>query len=87
MKNMLRTIRSLSITTLLHLFNPQNINNRLTTLQPQKLKQIKSSQPQTKFTGSYKTKCKGRIYFEDSVWNRLSVKVSNPLVIFKMQIN
>ena len=28
--------------------------NKLRTFQPQKLKKIKNSQPQTKFTGSYK---------------------------------
>ena len=30
--------------------------NKLRTFQPQKLKKIKNSQPQTKFTGSYKKK-------------------------------
>ena len=34
--------------------------NKLRTFQPQKWKKIKNSQPQTKFTGSYKKEC---IYF------------------------
>ena len=34
--------------------------NKLRTFKPQKWKNIKNSQPQTKFTGSYKTK---RVYF------------------------
>ena len=34
----------------------QGSKNKLRTFQPQKGKKIKSSQPQTKFTGSYKKK-------------------------------
>ena len=38
--------------------------NELRTFQPQKWKKIKSSQPQTKFTCSYKK----RVYFEEHLW-------------------
>ena len=38
--------------------------NELRTFQPQKWKKIKSSQPQTKFTGSYKK----RVYIEEHLW-------------------
>ena len=38
--------------------------NELRTFQPQKWKKIKSSQPKTKFTGSYKK----RVYFEEHLW-------------------
>ena len=38
--------------------------NKLRTFQSQKWKKIKSSQPQTKFTGSYKK----RVYFEEHLW-------------------
>ena len=38
--------------------------NKLRTFQPQKWKKIKSSQPQTKFTGFYKK----RVYFEEHLW-------------------
>ena len=38
--------------------------NKLRTFQPQKWKKIKSSQPQTKFTGSYKK----RVHFEEHLW-------------------
>ena len=34
----------------------EKIKNKLRTFQPQKLPKIKNSQPQTKFTGSYKKK-------------------------------
>ena len=34
----------------------EKIKNKLRTFQPQKLQKIRNSQPQTKFTGSYKKK-------------------------------
>ena len=42
----------------------QGNKNKLRTFQPQKLKKIKNSQPQTKFTGSYRKRVKFGTYMK-----------------------
>ena len=53
--------------------------NKLRTFQPQKWKKFKNSQPQTKFTGSYKKKS----VFIGNIFFQLSLKLLNFLMSFK----
>ena len=53
--------------------------NKLRTFQPQKWKKFKNSQPQTKFTGSYKKKS----VFIGNIFFQLSLKLLNFWMSFK----
>ena len=65
--------------------------NKLRTFQPQKWKKIKNSQPQTKFTGSYKKKECIYIYWNswwrtNRCWTLSSVELFKPTFIYNLTL-
>ena len=60
--------------------------NKLRTFQPQKWKKIKNSQPQTKFTGSYKKKCVFGIVLINFSKDFLNILYNSELRISKLNL-